>query len=108
LKVQNNDRNKRQPQGGKKDTRRPGSWAQVDVFEDPDSHIGLVLSERIRGKPEYSFRIAHFDAQGLNPFVPLHPPGAKHALKDIVASLVVRALEVVAEREAEVAGVRPP
>jgi hypothetical protein len=106
--VQNNDSSKQQPRNGKKDERRPGSWAEVEVLEDPASHIGLVLSERIRGKPGYAFRIVHFDEQGLNPYVPLRPSGAKNELKDIVSSLVSRALEIMAEREAKAAGTTTP
>lgn len=83
----------------KSKTRRKGVWVQVEQFEDPDSHVGLILSERIRGRPEYSFTLVHFDAQGSNRYVPLRPEGARHDLKDIVASLVARAVEVAAKRE---------
>lgn len=78
---------------------RKGVWVDVETLEDPDSHVGLILKERIQGKPGYSFKIVHFDDKGPNLYIPLRPDGAKHPLKDIVASLVARAVEIVEERE---------
>lgn len=82
-----------------KKSRRSGVWERLEVIEDPDSRIGLVLSERIRGKVAYSMQITHVDDMGPNRHVPMSPEGAKHALKDIVYSLVQRAEEIVAERK---------
>jgi hypothetical protein len=84
-----------------KKSRRKGVWEQIEVLEDPDSHVGLVLSERIRGKFGHSIQIIHTDDMGLNKHIPIPPDGAKHDLKDIVYSLVARAEELVAKRTAE-------
>ena len=83
-----------------KSKKRKGSWETVETIEDPDSRIALVLSERIRGKPAYSMQIVHFDDIGLNKHVPLEPEGAKHPVEWIVKSLVDRAKEIVAKRNA--------
>lgn len=80
-------------------TKRKGVWVQFQVLEDPDSKIGLILSERIRGKPEYAYQLVHFDEMGPNKYLPMKPTGAKHAVGDIVRSLVMRAEEIIAERE---------
>lgn len=79
--------------------KRKGTWATIETIQDPDSKIALVLSERIRGKPEYSMQLGHFDEVGFNKFLPMDPPGAKHPVEWIVKSLVDRAKEIVAERE---------
>ena len=86
-----------------KKSRRKGVWEQLQVIEDTDSHVGLILSERIRGKPGWSVQIIHTDDLGANKHVPVAPDGTKHDLKDIVYSLVHRAQEIVAERKAELA-----
>jgi len=82
----------------KQGPKRTGSWETIQTIEDPDSKVGLVLSERIRGKPGYSIQIIHHDDIGLNKHVPSEPDGAKHELKDIVYSLVARAQEIIIER----------
>ena len=82
----------------KKKGSRKGVWDEVETLQDPDSKITLILSERVRGKPAYSFQIVHEDAMGPNKFVPMNPPGAKHELGWIVKSLIDRAQEIVAER----------
>jgi hypothetical protein len=85
-----------------KDTaERQGTWETVETIEDPDSKVGLILSERIRGRPAYSIQIIHHDEVGLNKHVPVSPPGAKHELKHIVYSLVARAQEIILERKAK-------
>ena len=81
--------------------KRNGSWDYLETIEDPDSKIGLVLSERMRGKPAFSMQIIHTDDVGLNKHIPMEIPEAKHAFKDIVYSLVARAEEIVAKRKAE-------
>lgn len=92
------DRDRR---GKSKGSKRKGTWETVETIEDPDSKVGLVLSERIRGRPAYSMQIVHHDDIGLNKHVPMEPEGAKHELKDIVYSLVARAQEIMAERRAK-------
>lgn len=85
----------------KKKSRRKGVWEQVEVLQDPDSGVGLILSERIRGKFGHSVQIVYTDDVGPNKHIPVPPEGAKHDLKDIVYSLVARAEEIVAERTAK-------
>jgi len=84
-----------------KKKKRRGTWAEVETIQDPDSNVALILSERIRGKPEYSMQLGHFDDMGFNKFIPLEPEGAKHPVEWIVKSLVDRAKEIVAQRTAE-------
>ena len=79
--------------------KRQGSWAEVKTWQDPDSKVSLILSERIRGKHAYSLQIVHEDTMGMNKFVPVRPDGAKHEIEHIVFSLVKEAREFVAERE---------
>lgn len=86
------------PDSKPKKSRRKGVWEQIEVFEDPNSHVGLIVSERIRGKVAHSIQIVHNDEMGPNKHIPVPPDGAKHDLKDIVYSLVSRAEEIVAER----------
>ena len=81
-----------------KKSRRKGVWEQIEVIEDPDSRIGLVLSERIRGKYETSMQIVHMDDMGPNKHIPMKIEGSKHKHQDIVYSLVSRAEEILAER----------
>jgi len=94
-------KNKSNGPHGPKGPKRAGSWETIETIEDPDSKVGLVLSERIRGRPGYSIQIIHTDDLGLNKHVPLEPPGAKHELKHIVYSLVDRAHQIIAERRAK-------
>lgn len=84
-----------------KKEKRKGSWETIETFEDPDSRIALILSERIQGKPGYSMQIVHFDDVGLNKHIPIDPAGAKHPIEWIVKSLVDRAKEAVAKRTTE-------
>lgn len=84
-----------------KKSRRKGVWEQIEFIEDPNSRVGLILSERIRGKFGHSIQIVHTDDMGPNKHIPVPPEGARHDLKDIVYSLVLRAEEIVAERTAE-------
>jgi len=88
-----------QDQKSKKSGARKGVWEEIQTIEDPDSKVGLIISEKIRGKPSYSFQIVHFDDIGPNKFVPNNPPGAKYTLADIVRSLVARAEEIVDARK---------
>ncbi len=82
-----------------KEHRRRGTWAHVETFEDPDSHIALVLYERVKGRPGYSFQLGHFDAMGFNKHIPAEPKGAKHPVPWIVKSLVDRAYEAIQSRK---------
>jgi hypothetical protein len=79
--------------------KRKGTWEQVQTFEDPDSKVTLILSERIRGPHAYSVQFVHMDDIGPNKHIPDHPKGAKYSLGDIVRSLAIAADEFIAKRE---------
>lgn len=79
--------------------KRKGTWDLVKQFQDPDSNITVVVSERIRGKHAYSIQLGHVDDLGFNKHIPVPAPGAKHDLKHIVYSLVEAAEKLIAERE---------
>jgi hypothetical protein len=79
--------------------KRQGSWAEVKTWQDPDSGVSLILSERIRGKHAYSFQIVHEDNVGMNKYVPMHPDRAQHEIEHIVFSLVREARQFIAEQE---------
>lgn len=79
--------------------KRPGSWEEVEKFQDPSSGIGVVISKRIRGKPSYSFGLVEFDAMGTNKFVS-YPPRGAHSLKDILYSLGKEAEERIVALQA--------
>jgi len=82
-----------------KTKKRKGVWDIVETLQDPDSKVTLILSERVRGKVAYSFQIVHEDQMGMNKYVPMKPPGAKHELGWIVKSLLDRAQEIINERQ---------
>ena len=103
-KPQVNTESKGHGEHGKgRDKRRPGSWAQVKdgEFIDDDSGMGVVVSERIRGRSEYSFKLVHFDDRGGNTFVTVPCKGAKHPVEDIAFSLVKRACEFIEQKRKE-------
>jgi hypothetical protein len=82
-----------------KKQRRKGAWEEIERFQDPDSKVTLILSERIRGRPAYSVQFVYMDDLGPNKHIPDHPPGAKYSLGDIVRSLANAADEFIANRE---------
>ena len=83
---------------------RQGTWAEIKTFEDPDSRMAIIVSERIRGVPAYSFQLVHIDSIGINKYVPVPCPGAKHQPEDIAFSLVLKAREFVEARTKKDAG----
>lgn len=87
--------------------KRKGVWSEVQTFSDPDSNLSVVVSERIRGKPEHSVQFVHHDKMGPNRYLPVPCPGAKHPFKDIMFSLAQSAEEFIAKREAEWAAKNP-
>lgn len=89
--------------GKPRDKRRKGSWAQVKDgdFIDEASGIGVIVFERILGRPEYSFKLVHFDDRGGNTFVTVPCKGAKHPVEDIAFSLVKRACEFIEQKRKE-------
>lgn len=82
----------------KGESGRKGTWVEIKTFEDPDSKMSIIVSERIRGAPAYSFQLAHIDDIGVNKYVPIPCPGAKHKPEDIAFSLVLKAREFVEAR----------
>lgn len=82
--------------------KRGGAWAQMgDPFVDKYSGIGVVISERIRGRPGYSFQIVYFDDHGGNKFIPLPCKGAERPLEEVIYLLVKKAREVIEGKLAE-------
>lgn len=79
--------------------KRQGVWEEIRRFEDPKSKVSLILSERIRGKHAYSIQIGLEDDLGFNKHITAPPPGAEHALRHILYSLVEAAEGVIAERK---------
>jgi hypothetical protein len=77
----------------KKKVPRKGAWEDIHTMQDPDSGIGIVISERIRGKPMFTFQIVHFDDLGLRQHIPYPCPGAKHPVEWIIKSLTESARE---------------
>ena len=84
----------------KEGPKRRGVWAELETFEDKASGIGVVITERMRGKPGYSFQIVHFDDHGGNKFVPLPCQGANRPLEEVVYLLVKKAREFIEEKQA--------
>jgi len=80
---------------------RRGVWSEVETFEDKASGIGVVVTERVRGRPAYSFQIVHFDDHGGNKFVTLPNKGAQRPVEEIVYLLVQKARELIEQKLAE-------
>lgn len=102
------DQNRPPPNKGPRNGEhgRQGTWAEIKTFEDPDSRMAIIVSERIRGAPAYSYQLVHIDSIGVNKYVPLPCPGAKHRPEDIAYSLVQKAREFVEARTAKDSGTR--
>lgn len=95
-------------QGKKEEKKRRGAWAQVgEPLMDKHSGIGVMVSERVRGRPAYSFQIVHFDDHGANKFIQLPCAGAQRPLKEIIYLLVEKAEELIEQKRAEDAKHRP-
>ncbi len=88
---------------GKPDESRPkpkrkGVWSSFcEPQIDPGSNVGVVITERIRGKAEYAVSFMHFDRYGANRYIAL-PLDGEHELEDIVYSLALKAKAIIAER----------
>jgi hypothetical protein len=82
----------------RKQSRRKGVWEDIKTFEEPGSKLGVIISERIRGKPAYSYQIVHFDAMGANKHLQL-PIQGKHKIEDVIFSLVKQAEEFIADKK---------
>ena len=83
--------------------KRRGVWSEVKTFEDPDSNLVVIVSERIRGRHEFSMQFAHRDKMGMNRYIPFPCPGAKHDFKDIMSSLAGAATQFIEEQTAAAA-----
>ncbi len=81
--------------------KRRGVWVQVgEPFIDPESNVGVVITERIRGRPEFSLSFMHFDDHGGNRYIAV-PIEGEHKLEDVVYSLTKHAMEVIEKRRSE-------
>lgn len=87
--------------------KRRGVWAEVETFVDKSSGIGVVITERIKGRPSHSIQILHFDDHGGNKFIALPCAGATRPVKEIVYLLVEQAEKFIEEKLAEDAKHRP-
>ena len=83
----------------REERKRKGVWSELETFEDKSSGIAVVITERMRGKPGYSFQIVHFDDHGGNKFVPLPCPGANRPIEEVVYLLVKKAREFIEEKQ---------
>lgn len=87
--------------------KRRGVWAEVETFVDKASGIGVVITERIKGRPSYSVQILHFDDHGGNKFIALPCEGATRPVKEIVYLLVEQAEKFIEQKRAEDSKNRP-
>lgn len=87
--------------------KRRGVWAEVETFMDKSSGIGLVVTERVRGRPSFSIQLVHFDDHGGNKFVPLPCEGAQRPVKEILYLLAEKADALIQEKLAEMQKSRP-
>lgn len=97
MSTNNHDKNK-----GKK---RKGVWAEIETFEDPESGLAAIITERVRGAPAFSFQIVHLDDRGANKFLQVPCTGTVD-IEHVVYSLAKRAREYITEKLEE-AKMRP-
>ncbi len=76
---------------------RKGVWSEIKTFQHEQSGMAVIVSERIRGKPEYSVQFVHFDKHGGNKYLPVYLEG-DHGLPDVVYSLAKAASEFIEQR----------
>lgn len=90
--------------------KRSGVWAEVKTITEEHTKLTVVITERVRGKPAYSYQLCQRDAQGGNKFiqypvrgldkVPFEgdtPPTAG----DVIKALVEAAEAFIKEQEAK-------
>lgn len=86
------------------DRKRKGAWAEVKTFSEPNTGLTVVVSERIRGRPAYSYQVVHVEPAGSNKFIQ-HPvrnldkvpvEGDQPAkVEDVIKALVKAAREFI-------------
>lgn len=87
--------------------KRKGAWVDVETFEAPESNLAVIVTERVRGAPAYSFSLVHFDDRGANKFIQV-PCSGTADVEHVVYSLVKRAREFITQKLAEDAKPKPP
>lgn len=92
------------PKGGP--PKRKGAWADVEQFEDPESHLGVIVRKRIRGRPAYCYSLVHFDDRGPNRYIP-HPLEAARPVEEVIYLLVQKAKDCIAEERKKDRADRP-
>lgn len=90
-----------------KPPKRKGVWDQLETFVDKDSGLGVVITERVKGRPAYSISIVHFDHLGGNKFIQVPLQGAKRPLKEILYLLGEKAEAFIEERRKKDRADRP-
>jgi hypothetical protein len=86
--------------GGRRDGKRKGVWSEVQTFEESESGLAVIITERVRGAPAYSFQIVAIDKRGVNKFIQV-PCNGTVDVEHVVFSLAKRAHEFIAEKMAE-------
>lgn len=74
-----------------KGTKRTGVWEDAEEFIDKASNLGVVIRRRIRGRPEYSLSLVHFDDRGPNRYIPFPLKGLTRPLHEMVYLLMQEA-----------------
>jgi len=80
--------------------KRKGVWSDVETFTDPESGLAVIVTERTRGAPAYSFQIVAIDDRGVNKFIQV-PCSGTVDVEHVVYSLAKRAREFIAEKMVE-------
>jgi hypothetical protein len=70
-------------------------WEQVHTFQDPESGLGVIISERIRGKHSYSIQIVQYDEMGATKHLETPHPKSSHNIEDVVYSLCKAARQYI-------------
>lgn len=92
----------RDKKNGKK---RKGVWEDIQTFDEPESGLAVIITERTRGAPAYSFYFVHLDRRGgdltrVNKFIQV-PCNGDTDVEHVLYSLAKRAREFVAEKIVE-------
>lgn len=49
--------------------KRSGVWAEIKTITEEHTKLSVVITERVRGRPAYSYQLCQRDAQGGNKFI---------------------------------------
>lgn len=82
------------------DPKRTGVWADVEGgdFVDKVSNMGIVVRERIKGKPAYCYSLVFYDDQGPNRYIPHPLPKAARPPEEVAYLLIKQAREFIASK----------